>query len=77
MSHDVTGPRWAADIMLRHPDDPIGSVIEADKEWRAERIEEAKAAERPKTTQRRPRGLPESTREILDHWAAQAKEGTG
>ena len=77
MSHDVTGPAWAADIMLRHPDDPIGAVIEADKAWRQERIEEAKAAERPKPKPRRPPGLPESTREILDHWAAQAKEKAG
>lgn len=75
MSHDVTGPQWAADMMLRHPDDPIGAVIEADQQWRAMRIEEAKSAERPKPAPRRPRGLPESTREILDHWAAQAKEG--
>lgn len=72
--HDLTGPEWAADIMLRHPDDPIGAVIAADKEWRAERIAEAQAAERPKPKPHRPRGLPESTREILEHWAAAAKE---
>ena len=76
-SHDLTGPQWAADLMLRHPDDPIGAVIEADKEWRAERIEEAKATERPSPKPRRSHGLPESTREILDHWAAQAKEKAG
>lgn len=74
MSHDLTGPKWAADIMLRHPDDPIGAVIEADKAWRQERIEEARAAERPKPRPRRGPSLPESTREILEHWAAQAKE---
>ena len=73
-SHDLTGPQWAADLMLRPPDDPIGAVIEADKEWRAARIEEAKAVERPKPKPRRAPGLPESTREILEHWAAQAKE---
>lgn len=71
---DETGAQWSADLMLRHPDDPIGAVIEADKAWRAERIAEAQAAERPKPKPHRPRGLPESTREILDHWAAQSKE---
>lgn len=45
--HDQTGPEWAADLMLRSPDDPIGAVIEADKAWRAERIAEAQKAERP------------------------------
>ena len=74
---DETGAQWAADLMLRHPDDPIGAVIEADKQWRAMRIEEAKNAERPKPKPRRSHGLPESTREILDHWAAQAKEKAG
>ena len=72
--HDLTGPKWAADIMMRHPDDPIGAVIAADKAWRAERIAEAQAAEPPKPAPRRARGLPESTRELLEHWAAQAKE---
>lgn len=72
--HDLTGPKWAADIMLRNPDDPIGAVIEADKAYRAERIAEAQAAEKPKPAPRRKQGLPTSTRELLDHWAAQAKE---
>lgn len=45
--HDQTGPAWAADLMLRNPTDPIGAVIEADKAWRAERIAQAQAAERP------------------------------
>jgi hypothetical protein len=62
---DLTGPEWAADVMLRHPDDPIGAVIEADKAWRATRIAEAQAAEAPKTQPRRPRGLPQTTREIM------------
>jgi len=31
MRHDLTGPAWAADLMYRHPDDPIGAVIEADR----------------------------------------------
>lgn len=63
--HDLTGPAWAADVMYRHPDDPIGAVIEADKEYRAQRIAEAQAAEPPKPHPRRPRGLPQTTREIL------------
>lgn len=63
--HDLTGPQWAADIILRNPTDPIGAVIEADKAWRAERIEQAKAAEKPKPQPRRSPGLPQATREIL------------
>jgi hypothetical protein len=71
--HDLTGPKWAADIMMRHPDDPIGAVIEADKAWRAERIAEAQASEKPKPVPRRPKGLPTHSRELLEHWAATAK----
>ena len=63
--HDLTGPAWAADIMMRNPTDPIGAVIEADKAWRAERIAAAQAAEVPKPTPRRRPGLPQTTREIL------------
>lgn len=51
--HDQTGPAWAADLMLKHPDDPIGAVIEADKVWRAERIAQAQAAEAPKPKPKR------------------------
>jgi hypothetical protein len=43
--HDLTGPQWAAQIMLAHPDDPIGAVIEADKAYRRDRIEEARSQE--------------------------------
>lgn len=32
--HDVTGPRWAAGLILANPGDPIGAVIAADKAWR-------------------------------------------
>lgn len=64
--HDLTGPQWAADIILRNPLDPIGAVIEADKAWRAERIAEAQAAEKPKPQPRRARGLPQSARDILE-----------
>lgn len=53
--HDLTGPKWAADIMRAHPEDPIGAVMEADRHWRDERLaaarrEESKAKEptRPK-----------------------------
>lgn len=67
--HDLTGPAWAADLMYRHPDDPIGAVIEADKQWRAMRIAEAQAAERPTPKPRRPPGLPQTTREIMSEMA--------
>lgn len=43
--HDVSGPAWAAEIMRAHPDDPIGAVLAADRAWRAERIEGARADE--------------------------------
>lgn len=73
--HDLTGPEWAADIMMRHPDDPIGAVIEADREYRAERIAEAQAAEKPKPKARRSgSGLPETARELLTEWAASKAE---
>jgi len=72
--HDLTGPAWAADVMFRHPDDPIGGVIEADKEWRAERIAAAQAAEKPKPQPKRPRGLPQTTREIMAEMAALQRE---
>jgi 5-methylcytosine-specific restriction endonuclease McrA len=67
--HDLTGPAWAADLMLKHPNDPIGAVIEADKAWRAERIAAAQAQEAPKPKPRRPRGLPQTTREIMAEMA--------
>lgn len=51
--HDQTGPAWAADLMLKHPDDPIGAVIDADKAWRAERIAEAQKTEAPKPKAKR------------------------
>lgn len=56
---DVSGPSWAANVILSNPDDPIGAVIREDKKWRDERIAEAKAREhRPvRRIQRRPSGL--------------------
>jgi hypothetical protein len=72
--HDLTGPQWAADIILRNPNDPIGAVIEADKAWRAERIAEAQAAEKPKPQPRRSRGLPQTTRDILAEMQRLAKD---
>lgn len=75
--HDLTGAKWAADIMLRHPDDPIGAVIAADKEWRAERIAEAQAAEKPKPQPRRGWGLPQTTRDILKEMALLKGEDEG
>jgi hypothetical protein len=74
--HDLTGPKWAADVMMRHPDDPIGAVIAADKAYRAERIAEAQAQEVPKPQPRRARGLPEHTKELLAHWEAQKRSET-
>lgn len=68
LRHDQTGPAWAADIMFRHPADPIGAVIEEDRAWRDERIAAAQAAEKPKPKVRRKAGMPESTRELLEHW---------
>lgn len=67
--HDMTGPEWSADVMYRHPDDPIGAVLEADREWRAERIREAQAAEKPTPKPRRRRGLPQTTRDIMAEMA--------
>lgn len=56
--HDLSGPQWAAGIMLAHPNDPIGAVIAADKAWRAERIERAKTQEKPPIAKpRKIRGL--------------------
>lgn len=72
--HDLTGPKWAADIMLRHPDDAIGAVIAADKAWRAERIAEAQAAEKPKPAVRRKASMPTATRELIEHWAAEREK---
>lgn len=36
---------WAADLITRHPQDPIGAVIEAQKQWRASRKAEIVAEE--------------------------------
>jgi hypothetical protein len=43
--HDLSGPNWAAQIILSNPADPIGAVIKADKEWREERVAAAKSQE--------------------------------
>ena len=43
--HDVTGPAWSAAIIRANPDDPIGAVIAADKQWKAERMAEANKVE--------------------------------
>lgn len=72
--HDLTGPAWAADIMYRHPDDPIGAVIDADKTWRDAKIAEARAHEKPTPKPRRPKGLPQTTREIMAEMAMLNRE---
>lgn len=80
--HDLSGPQWSADIMLRHPDDPIGAVIAADKAWRAERIEEAKNQEVTKVIPHRPkaRGLTGVNAELAALYreieANQSKDGS-
>lgn len=53
--HDVTGPKWAADIMLSNPENPIGALLDADRAWRDERKAYAVAEER--RSQRRKPGL--------------------
>ena len=64
-SHDVTGPQWAADIILRNPHDPIGAVIAAQKAWRDERKGHAVAEEKASAERnRRPRGLTGVNQEI-------------
>ncbi len=72
--HDLTGPAWAADVMYKHPADPIGAVIEADKAYRAERIAAAQTAESPKPQPRRARGMPQSTKDLMAEMAAAMKE---
>ena len=72
-THDESGPAWAANIILSNPRDPIGAVIEADKRWRSERIAAAKVAERKTPQPRRRSGLPESARELVEHWAAEKR----
>jgi hypothetical protein len=72
--HDVTGPAWAADIILRHPDDPIGAVLEADRAWREQRIADAIKAEKPKPRAVRSGGLPASVRETLAAWSEAKKD---
>jgi hypothetical protein len=54
--HDVTGPQWAADIMLANQGDPIGAVIRADREWRETRKAGAVAQEQ-ESAERKRRGL--------------------
>ena len=54
--HDVTGPQWAADIMLANQDDPIGAVIAADKAWRETRKAGAIAQEQESREHKR-RGI--------------------
>ena len=68
MNHERHDCDW-----VRHATDGFGDLVPGRvKAFR--RIEEAKAAEKPKPKPRRPRALPESTREILDHWAADKRK---
>ena len=55
--HDVTGPQWAADIMRTNPQDPLGAVFAADKEWRAQRKTAAIREERHSAENKRRPGF--------------------
>jgi hypothetical protein len=67
--HDLSGPQWSAQIILSHPDDPIGAVIEADKEWRSERIAAAKAEEHaPVKRSRRGTGMTGVNAELAKYY---------
>lgn len=50
---DVTGPQRAADLIYRHPDDPIGALKADLTAFRQERAAEARQAERPTPVRRR------------------------
>lgn len=74
--HDITGPQWAADLILGHPDDPIGAVMEADRHWRHERLEEARNQERKAQKPQRSRGLTGANAELAELMRdADAKRG--
>jgi hypothetical protein len=53
---DVSGPQRAADLILRHPDDPIGALKADLAEFRKQRIAEAQAVERPAPIRKRRKG---------------------
>jgi hypothetical protein len=72
--HDLSGPQWAADIMLRHPDDPIGALIEADKAWRQERVEAAKSQEHEPVRRRRGSGMTGINAELAAYYRQLEKE---
>lgn len=70
--HDVTGAKWAADIMRANPNDMIGAVIEASKAWRDEQGTRARAEERkPK-----PRGLRDPLQQEIAKAYAERSEVT-
>lgn len=70
--HDVTGAKWAADIMRASPDDMIGAVIAASKAWRDQRGAEARAVEKAKPR----RGIRDPLiQEIAATMAARETEG--
>jgi hypothetical protein len=74
-SHDVTGPKWAADIIRSNPHDPIGAVIAAQMAWRNERKTVAIAEERQSAERnRRPRGLTGVNAEIAKAMAERYAE---
>jgi hypothetical protein len=70
---DVTGDERLARVFLGKPDDPIGAAKEDLAAARQQWADEAAKAEPKPKVQRRGSGLPTSSRELLEHWAASAK----
>jgi len=75
---DLTGPQRAADLIYRHPDDPIGALKADLAAFRAERISEAKAAEaKPRPAPRRAAAPTGIRAELAKLWAQQEAEKAG
>lgn len=66
---DLSGPSWAAQVILSNPDDPIGAVIREDKKWRDERIAAAKTQEhRPVRRPHRQTGMTGVNAELAKYY---------
>lgn len=67
---DVSGPSWAAKVILSNPADPIGALIREDKKWREDRIEAAKNSEKkPRQPRRAGSGLTGINAELATYYA--------
>ena len=71
---DETGPERAARLILSHPDDPIGAIVEDMESHRKLRLdvatqEEAEAAQRRR--EQRKRALTKTQDELMAEWARQ------